>query len=98
MAGVGFVRATSGMALSRDQALVELAKATRDLLLEVAATYRATITDRTPWLDPARPGELRLIIGPRTYRWRQQDAAQGYTWTDDGDAITITGHGAPEAL
>ena len=61
-------------------------------------TYRATITDRTPWLDPARPGELRRIIGPRTYRWRQQDAAQGYTWTDDGDAITITGHGAPEAL
>mgnify|MGYP000874284125 FL=1 len=59
MAGVGFVRATSGMALSRDQALVELAKATRDLLLEVAATYRATITYQQLGVEVQRRAGIR---------------------------------------
>ena len=40
MAGSGFVRAGSGMALNKDQALFELAKAARELLIEVAGTYR----------------------------------------------------------
>jgi len=47
------------MALSRDQALVELAKATRDLLLEVAATYRATITYQQLGVEVQRRAGIR---------------------------------------
>lgn len=44
MAGEGFVRVGSGMAINRDQALIELARAIRDILLGVATTFRGTIT------------------------------------------------------
>lgn len=42
----GFVRSSSGLGLARDQALVELAKAAREELLEVASVYRQTISYR----------------------------------------------------
>lgn len=41
---MSFVRASSGQAVQRDQAMVELAKAAREILLEIAATYRGSIT------------------------------------------------------
>jgi len=59
VAGVGYVRAISGISLSRDQALVELAKAARDLLLEVAATYRATITYQQLGVEVQRRAGIR---------------------------------------
>ena len=59
MASAGFVRASSGVALSHDQALVELGKAARELLLEVAATYRATISYHQLGVDVQRAAGIR---------------------------------------
>ncbi len=64
MAGVGFVRASSGLAISKDQALVELAKAARDILLEVAATYRGTISYRQLGIDTQRRAAIRCGSTP----------------------------------
>nr|NLI49874.1 hypothetical protein [Propionibacterium sp.] len=64
MAGSGFVRAGSGMALNRDQALVELAKAARELLLEVAGTYRGTITYRQLAADVQKRAGVRAGSTP----------------------------------
>lgn len=64
MAGAGFVRSGSGIALSRDQALVELAKAARELLLEVAATYRGTISYRQLGADVQRAAGVRAGSTP----------------------------------
>lgn len=60
----GFVRASSGLAVSRDQALVELAKAARDVLLEVAATYRATISYKQLAVDTQRRAAIRAGTTP----------------------------------
>jgi len=59
VASAGFVRASSGVALSHDQALVELGKAARELLLEVAATYRATISYHQLGVDVQRAAGIR---------------------------------------
>ena len=64
MAGAGFVRSGSGMALSRDQALIELAKAAREILLEVAATHRGTIRYRQLALDVQRAAGVRAGSTP----------------------------------
>lgn len=44
MGDVGFARVGSPVPLNRDQALVELARAIHEILLEVATTFRSTIT------------------------------------------------------
>lgn len=64
MVGAGFVRASSGLAIAKDQALVELAKAARDILLEVAGTYRATITYRQLGTDVQRRAAIRCGSTP----------------------------------
>lgn len=64
MAGSGFVRAGSGMALNKDQALFELAKAARELLIEVAGTYRATITYRQLGADLQKRAGVRVGSTP----------------------------------
>lgn len=64
MAGSGFVRAGSGVVLSKDQALVELAKAAREVLIEVASTYRGTITYRQLGLDVQKRAGVRVGSTP----------------------------------
>lgn len=61
----GFLRASSSMALSRDQALVELAKAAREVLLEVAATYRSTISYAQLGTATQRRAGIRAGSTPR---------------------------------
>jgi len=52
------------VALNRDQALVELAKAARDLLIEVAGTYRATVTYRQLAVDVQKRAGVRVGSTP----------------------------------
>lgn len=57
---MSFVRATSGQALQRDQAMVELAKAAREILLEIAATYRGSITYRQLGIEVQKRAGVRV--------------------------------------
>lgn len=64
MAGTEFVKVGSPIALNRDQALVELARAIHEILLEVAGTFRATITYTQLGVDAQRRTNIRAPQGP----------------------------------
>ncbi len=60
----GYIRSSTRQALSPDQAQVELAKAARDILLQVASTYRATITYTQLASDVQRRAGVRAGTTP----------------------------------
>lgn len=75
MSHAGFVRSSSRQVLDRDLALMELAKAGREVLIEVAASYRSSIsygqfaaeTQRRAGIKASQPDEwlpevLRIIV------------------------------------
>jgi len=58
------VRVSSRLAVTRDQALVELGKVARELLLQVASTYRATITYHQLGVETQRKAGIRAVQSP----------------------------------